>query len=110
MPCLSRRPGGVPGVDPGRRPTTTWCPASIQDKEEVMKYLCLVYCEESKLNALSRDELQNLVDESLDNDKVMRRNGHYISSNALQSVQMAATVRVRNGTVVTTDGPFAETK
>jgi hypothetical protein len=75
-----------------------------------MKYLCLVYIEEKKLDALSKGELDALVDESLDYDEVLRRSGHYIASDALQTVQTATTLRVRNGKVSTTDGPFAETK
>ncbi len=75
-----------------------------------MKYVCLVYVEETKLDALSKSELEALVDESLDYDDVLRRSGHYVASDALQSVQTATTVRVRSGKVVTTDGPFAETK
>ncbi len=75
-----------------------------------MKYLCLVYIEEEKLDALSAGELQALVDEALDYDEVLRKSGHYIASDALQSVQTATTLRPRNGKVFTTDGPFAETK
>lgn len=75
-----------------------------------MKYLCLVYGEESKLNDLSKDELDTLVDDSLAYDDVLRKSGHYIVSEALQSVQNATTLRVRNGRVAITDGPFAETK
>jgi hypothetical protein len=75
-----------------------------------MKYLCLVYADETKLAALSPRELQALVDESLEYDDVLRRDGRYIASNALQSVRTAATVRVQSGKVLTADGPFAETK
>jgi len=83
---------------------------SDHDEEGAMKYVCLVYVEETKLDALSKSELEALVDESLDYDDVLRRSGHYIVSDALQSVQTATTVRVRSGKVVTTDGPFAEPK
>src|SRR5262249_48887533 len=75
-----------------------------------MRYLCLVYVEESKLDAMPRDELQALIDESLDYDEVLRRSGHYVASNALQRVETATTVRVRDRKVYTTDGPFAETR
>ena len=75
-----------------------------------MKYLCLIYIEESKLDSLPERDLQALVDESLDNDEVLRKNGSYISSDALQPVRSARTVRVRSGKVLVTDGPFAETK
>ena len=75
-----------------------------------MKYLCLVYYEEAKRDALSQSEHDALVSEGLAYVEELRRNGHYVASNALQSVQMATTLRVRNGKVATTDGPFAETK
>jgi hypothetical protein len=75
-----------------------------------MKYLVLVYAEEAKLDALSDHEFQSLVQESLAYDEVMRKSGHYVASDALQSVRTAASVRVRDGRVFVTDGPFAETK
>jgi hypothetical protein len=75
-----------------------------------MKYLCLVYIEEKQLDALPKSELDALIDESLDYDEALRKSGHYRGSDALQPVQTATTVRVRDGKVSTTDGPFAETK
>ena len=68
-----------------------------------MKYLCLVYGEES---AIAK------VDDAhcLEYDRSVRESGHCISSEALESVETATTVRVRNGKVSVTDGPFAETK
>jgi hypothetical protein len=75
-----------------------------------VRYLCLVYIDEKTLDALPKAQMEALVDESLDYDEVLRQSGHYVASNALQSVQTATTVRVRSGKVSTTDGPFAETK
>ena len=75
-----------------------------------MKYLCLVYGEEKALDALSKGEMEVLVDESLAYDDVLRKSGHYLVSAALQHVEAAKTVRVRNREVAITDGPFAETK
>ena len=75
-----------------------------------MKYLCLVYVEEKKLYALSKSELEALNEASLAYDDALRKSGHYIVSNPLQSVRFAATVRTRDGKSVVTDGPFAETK
>ncbi|MGH8759197.1 MAG: YciI family protein [Burkholderiales bacterium] len=68
-----------------------------------MKYLCLVYLDERKL-----DELPD--EDCVDFDTAIRKSGHCITSEALQSVQTATTVRVRSGKVAVTDGPFAETK
>jgi hypothetical protein len=75
-----------------------------------LKYLCLIYLDERVLNGLSREEFDALVGEALDYDDALRRSGHYVASNALQSVQTATTIRTRNGRISTTDGPFAETK
>jgi hypothetical protein len=68
-----------------------------------MKYLCLVYSEEKKLENFDDDECE-VYDDGL------RKSGHCIASEALEPVQTATTVRVRNGKVAITDGPFAETK
>ena len=43
-------------------------------------------------------------------DAGIRKSGQCLASEALQSVQTATTVRLRNGKVSITDGPFAETK
>lgn len=75
-----------------------------------MKYICLAYEEESKLNALSKSEWAALRNETLAYVEQLRNNGHLISAEPLQSVKTAATVRVRGGKVSITDGPFAETK
>ena len=75
-----------------------------------MKYLCLAYEEEQKLNALSEREWLALRDETLAYVEDLRKRGKYVTSAALQSVHTATTVRVRNGKLSATDGPFAETK
>jgi hypothetical protein len=80
------------------------------NSEATMKYLCLVYQEETKLDALSESEYDAVVSEVLDYREELRQSGHYIVSSPLQPVQMATTIRVRNGKVSITDGPFAETK
>jgi hypothetical protein len=68
-----------------------------------MKYLCLVYLDEKRLNELPDEDCVEF-------DTGIRKSGHCLASEALQSVQTATTVRVRNGKVAVTDGPFAETK
>jgi hypothetical protein len=68
-----------------------------------MKYLCLVYLDEKRL-----DELPD--EDCVEYDAAIRKSGHCVASEALQSIQTATTVRVRNGKVSLTDGPFAETK
>src|SRR6516164_8675291 len=75
-----------------------------------MKYLCMVIVYEKKLEALSSSELQTLDDESLAYDETLRKSGHFLAAQALQSVNTATTVRLRNGKLSLTDGPFVETK
>src|SRR5664279_863929 len=68
-----------------------------------MKYLCLVYLDEKKLDSVADHECEACGD-------ALRKSGHHIAAEALQSVHTATTVRVRNGKMAVTDGPFAETK
>jgi hypothetical protein len=68
-----------------------------------MKYLCLVYLEEQKLHAVPDRECLACGDG-------FRSSGLLVSAEALQPVETATTVRVRNGKLTVTDGPFAETK
>jgi len=68
-----------------------------------MKYLCLVYLDEKRM-----DELPD--EDCVAYDTQIRTSGCCLASEALQSVQTATTVRLRNGKVSVTDGPFAETK
>ena len=75
-----------------------------------MKFLCLAYEEEQKLNDLSRGEWNALRAETLAYVEILRKSGHLIHTNALQSARRAATVRVRGGNRSVVDGPYAETK
>ncbi len=75
-----------------------------------MRYLCLVYDEESKLGAMSKTESDAFMGEYFAFTDAIKASGHYLGGEALQSVQSATTVRVRNGKTSATDGPFAETK
>jgi hypothetical protein len=68
-----------------------------------MKYLCLVYLEADKLHAVPDRECFNCGDE-------MRKQGLLLAAEPLFPTDTAKTVRVRNGRVAITDGPFAETK
>jgi hypothetical protein len=76
-----------------------------------MKYLCLVYIEEKKLGFMSQSNPDAMNDdECMAYDEALRQRGLCLASEALQPVHTATTVRVRNGKVSITDGPFAETK
>jgi hypothetical protein len=80
-----------------------------QEKAAV-QYLCLIYEDEQQWQKLPRAESEKIMDEFSAYTESIRKSGHYAGGNALQPTHTATTVRVRNGKVSTTDGPFAETK
>jgi hypothetical protein len=80
------------------------------ESEGAMKYLCLIYDEEKKIGDMSKADADAFMGEYFAFTEGIRKSGHYVGGEALQPVQTATTVRLRNGKVSTTDGPFAETK
>jgi len=83
---------------------------STTESEEAMKYLCLIYDDEKKMGAMSQAESDKFMGEYFAFTEDIRKSGHMVHGEALQPVETATTVRIRNGHVTTTDGPFAETK
>ncbi len=75
-----------------------------------MRYLCLIYSNEKDLGAMTQNEMDNLMQEYFAFTGDIQKSGHYLGGEALQPVETATTVRVRNGKISNTDGPFAETK
>ena len=75
-----------------------------------MKYICLGYMEAGKFEAMSDSERNAFVDACFSYDDVLRKNGHFAGGDALQTANNAVTLRFRNGKVMVTDGPYAETK
>ena len=68
-----------------------------------MKYLCLVYLSDEKWSAVHDSECR-------DCGNSLRQSGVLLAAEPLHPVETATTVRVRNGRMTVTDGPFAETK
>lgn len=75
-----------------------------------MKYICLGYIEAGKFENMHESERNALVDACLAYDDVLRKNGHFAGGEGLQPASNAVTLRFRNGKVMVTDGPYAETK
>ena len=75
-----------------------------------MKYVCLVYLDEATFEPWTDREKGLLINEALDSDDALRRSGNWVFANALEEPSAAISVRVRDGRLSTTDGPFAETK
>ncbi|HEY9427611.1 MAG TPA: YciI family protein [Gemmatimonadaceae bacterium] len=75
-----------------------------------MKYLCLIYDDETIWPSMPREQADAIMGEYYNFTNDIQKSGHYLGGNALQPTQTATTVRVRNGKLSSTDGPFAETK
>jgi hypothetical protein len=75
-----------------------------------MKYLCLIYDEEAKMVTMSETDANAFMGEYFAFTNDIKKSGHYVGGEALKPVNTATTVRMRNGKMSTTDGPFAETK
>jgi hypothetical protein len=75
-----------------------------------LRYLCLVYEEEAKVAALSEHASATIADEDLDYLGELQMSGHCVVSAGLQPAETAATIRVRNGSVVISDGPVIGAK
>ena len=75
-----------------------------------MKYLCFGYYDKSKFDGMTESERNAMFDTCLEYDEHLCANGHWAGGEALQPAETALTVSRKNGKVVTTDGPYAETK
>lgn len=74
-----------------------------------MKYLCLI-CAETVMEQMTEAAAEKHFEEYSEFTQAIRDSGHYLGCNRLLPPNAAITLRVRNGKVTTTDGPFAETK
>jgi hypothetical protein len=79
-------------------------------REEVMKYLCLIYEDETLWQTLPKAEVEKLYAEYAAFKAGLKEHGHLLGCNPLEPTHTATTIRVRSGKISTTDGPFAETK
>jgi hypothetical protein len=75
-----------------------------------MKYLCLIYQDHSVIQNMPKPELERLHSEYVAFTEEIKKSGRLLANNGLQPAQTASTVKVRNGRIAITDGPFAETK
>jgi hypothetical protein len=76
----------------------------------MMKYICLGYSDEQTWETMSERERNAMIDACFAYDDVLRKNGHLVGGEALQSTRNATTLRWKNGKVSITDGPYAETE
>jgi hypothetical protein len=75
-----------------------------------MKYVCMGFIDETKFAEIPPEEAQRFMEECFAYDDVLRRGGHFLGGEALDSARNAVTLRMKDGEVEVTDGPFVETK
>jgi hypothetical protein len=75
-----------------------------------MRYLCLIYEDEKWWDKASQAELESGMAEYTAFTDSIKKSGAWIGGEALQPTKTATSVRVRNGKISTTDGPYVETK
>jgi hypothetical protein len=75
-----------------------------------MKYACLVYTDPANSPSITDEVMDQMVKECGSWVDELEKNGKHVFSSGLQSITTATTLRNRNGEIVVTDGPFAETK
>jgi hypothetical protein len=90
------------------RSTVVW--RITPTKELEMQYLLLIYANEAEIAGRSASALATMTAEYTEFTKGIVQAGHFKAGDRLRPTSAATTVRVRNGKVVTTDGPFAETR
>lgn len=74
-----------------------------------MKYICLI-CAEKVMEQMDAEDAAQHYKDYAEFTESIKASGHFVSANRLKPAADAATIRVRNGKVLVTDGPFAETK
>ena len=74
------------------------------------QYLISVYGDEAALAQTSPDDMQRMYQQVDEFNKELRDSGSWVFAGGLHPSSTATVVRSTDGTVVTTDGPFAETK
>ena len=75
-----------------------------------MKYVCLGFFDEAAFAQIPQADAQRMMEECFAYDDVLRRGGHFLGGEALDSARNAVTLRMKDGEVQVTDGPFVETK
>ena|ERR1051326_4292525 len=75
-----------------------------------MKYICFGYYDIDKFKDMTDSERNAMFDTCWEYDDHLRANGHWAGGEGLQPAETALTLHRTNGKVVTTDGPYAETK
>ena len=75
-----------------------------------MKYVCLGFFDEAAFAQIPQADAERMMEDCFAYDDILRRGGHFLGGEALDSARNAVTLRMKDGAIVVTDGPYAETK
>ncbi|MBV9562321.1 MAG: YciI family protein [Bradyrhizobium sp.] len=75
-----------------------------------MQYLLMIYTNEAEYAKIGAAASQQMLGEYQAFTKSIIESGNFKAGDRLQPTTTATTVRVRDGKMLTTDGPFAETR
>jgi len=75
-----------------------------------MKFVCLGFIDEAKFAHVTQEDGHKMMEECFAYDDELRRGGHFLGGEALDSARKAVTLRMKDGEIVVTDGPYIETK
>jgi hypothetical protein len=84
-------------------------PKSNLSEENAMKFLCLI-CAERTMEQLPKADAEKHFEDYTEFTEAIRKSGHFVGCNRLLPPRAAITIRVRQGKLSTTDGPYVETK
>jgi hypothetical protein len=75
-----------------------------------MKFVCLGFIDEKRFAEVPQEDGQRMMEECFAYDDELRRGGHFLGGEALASAHNAVTLKMKDGKLEVTDGPFVETK
>jgi len=75
-----------------------------------MKYLCIVHLDYAVFSTLSAGDLAALEGSNRDYDAELAERGHLVAANGLERPENGIVIKVRNGEMSMTDGPFSEAR
>lgn len=75
-----------------------------------MQYLFLIYADEAVMRTWSEEDMYRCLGEAAEYEERLKRGGHLVVAHGLEWASQATTLRKNSGKLISTDGPFAETK
>ena len=82
----------------------------MRQRAIAIKFICLGHLDPAQFSLIPEAERASWMQQCFAYDEELMRGGHHLGGEALTPSNTAVTVRPRQGKVVFTDGPFAETK